>query len=101
MPDEPLAKDAAKARLNRCLEDGTVIYSKHFRDELINDGLTMEDVLLVCKSGVVIMAPEKDIRTGRWKYRIEGISSERRRMAVVFTFRPDRAVLITVFERIA
>ena len=78
---------------------GAVIYSRHFRDELVNEGLTTEDVLTVCRSGAIIMAPEKDIKTGQWKYRIEGPTVDGRRVAVVFTFRPDRAVFITVFER--
>ena len=59
----------------------------------------MDDVLAVCRSGAIIMAPEKDIRTGGWKYRVEGRTCEQRRIAVAFTFRPGQAVLITVFER--
>ena len=67
----------------------------------MKDDFTTEEVLAVCKSGVIVMAPEKDIRTGRWKYRIEGTTAERRSLAVVFTLVEDTAVLITVFERIA
>lgn len=78
-----------------------MIYSKHFRDELANDHLTMQDMLTVCRSGAVMTAPEKDIRTGQWKYRIEGATTEGGRIAIVFTFRPRLAVLITVFERAA
>jgi hypothetical protein len=62
--DRPLGKDQAKAKLNSCIEEGTVIYSRHFRDELMNDDLTIADVLTICRSGAVLMAPEKDIRTG-------------------------------------
>jgi hypothetical protein len=97
--DAPLAKDRAKAKLNRCLDEGVVIYSRHFRDELVNDDLTAQDILTVCRSGAIIMAPEKDIKTGQWKYKIEGTTVEGRRVAVVFTFRTDLAVFITVFER--
>jgi uncharacterized DUF497 family protein len=97
--DAPLGKDQAKAKLNACIGDGTVVYSRHFRDELVNDGLTTEDVLTVCRSGSIIMAPERDIRAGNWRYRIEGITSDQCRIAVVFTFRPGQAVFITVFER--
>jgi hypothetical protein len=99
--DQPLGKDQAKAKLNRCLEEGTVIYSKHFRDELANDALTTEDVLAVCRSGAIVMAPENDIKTGKWKYRIEGVTADHRQLAVVFTFRPEQAVFITVFKRIS
>ena len=94
-----LTKDRDKAKLNRCLHEGAVIYSKHFRAELANDDLTTEDVLAVCRSGAIIMGPEKDIKTGHWKYRIEGITVDRRQLAVVFTFRTELAVLIAVFER--
>lgn len=99
MHNEPLGKAQAKTQLNRCLSEGSVIYSKHFRQELANDRLTTEDILAVCKSGAIIMAPEKDIKSGNWKYRIEGLSPEGLKLALVFTFRPNMAVLITVFER--
>jgi uncharacterized protein DUF4258 len=89
----------AKAKLNQCLDEGTVIYSRHFREELANDDLTTEDVLRVCKSGAVAVPPEKDIKTGDWKYTIEGITVDRRNIAVVFTFRLVSAVFVTVFER--
>jgi hypothetical protein len=97
--DAPLAKDRAKARLNRCLSEGAVIYSRHFRDELAHDDLSTEDILAVCRAGAIVMAPEKDIKTGQWKYRIEGITADRRQVAVVFTFRTELAVFITAFER--
>ena len=98
MGGSPLSRDRAKAKLNRCLEDGTVVYTQHFRDDLAIDDLTMEDVLAVCRSGAVIMEPEEDIRTGHWKYRMEGTTADLRRVAMVFTFRPELAVCITVFE---
>jgi len=66
---------------------------------LAADDLSTPDVLTVSRSGAIIAAPEKDIRTGQWKYRIEGIAADRRFIAVVFTFASERAILITVFER--
>jgi hypothetical protein len=74
--EEPLGRDQAKAKLNRCLEDGRAIYSQHFREELAKDALDMEDVLAVCKAGAIRLAAEKDIKSGQWKYRIEGATSE-------------------------
>ena len=99
MPDEPLSRDQARAKLNWCLEEASVIYTKHFRDEMIEDNLVTEDVLAVCRSGTIITPAEQDIKTGNWKYRIEGITTDGPRAAIVFTFRPDMAVLITVFKR--
>ena len=88
-----------KAKLNRCLEEDDVVYSRHFQVELANDDPTTEDILTVCKSGAIRMAPEEDIRTGKWKYRIEGTTVDQHQVAVVFTFRSELAVFITVFER--
>ena len=59
-----------------CLEEGVVSYSRHFRDELANDALTTGDILTVCRSGAIAMAAEKDIKTGQWKYRIEGLTAD-------------------------
>ena len=75
-------------------------YTKHFREELTSDDLSMEDVLRVCKSGAIVMWPEQDIKTGDWKYRIEGPTVDGRQIAIVFCLpRPEVAVFITVFER--
>ena len=76
MTDGPLGKDQAKAKVLRCLEEGVVSYSRHFRDELANDALTTGDILTVCRSGAIAMAAEKDIKTGQWKYRIEGLTAD-------------------------
>ncbi len=45
------------------------------------------------------MAPEIDPKTGNWKYRIEGMTADQRKVGIVFTFRSELAVFITVFER--
>ena len=95
-----LTKDQAKAQLNLCLDAGVVIYTRHFKEELANDGLTMEDVLAVCHSGVILMASEQDIKTGDWKYRIEGYTADHVNVALIFTLKPERkAVFITAFKR--
>ncbi|MDP3001104.1 MAG: DUF4258 domain-containing protein [Bryobacterales bacterium] len=86
--------------MNLRLDDGLVIYTRHFKQELASDGLTMEDVLAVCRSGVILMAPEKDIKTGDWKYRIEGCTADHENVALVFALKPEReAVFITAFKR--
>jgi hypothetical protein len=69
-------------------------------EELASDGLTTEDMLAVCRSGVVLMPSEKDIKTGDWKYRIEGYTADQEDVALVFTLKPERkAVFITAFKR--
>jgi hypothetical protein len=99
VPDAPLTRDEAKEALNRCLRDGDVSYTRHFRDELLNDDLDMGDILRACQSGAIHMAPEKDIKTGHWKYRIEGRTADGRRIAIVFAFKSELAVFITAFEK--
>jgi uncharacterized DUF497 family protein len=75
------------------------VYTRHFWTELRNDGLSMQDVLTVCRSGRVVQV-EPDLRTGDSRYRLEGLTVEQQTLAVVFCFRPeDQAVFITVFKR--
>ena len=50
MPDDPLSRDQAKAKLNWCLEEGSVNYMKHFRDEMIDDNLTTDDIMTQSKT---------------------------------------------------
>ena len=95
-----LTNDQAKVQLNLCLQEGRVRYTVHFKEELANDGLSMQDVIAVCRSGAIAVPPEPDIRGGDWKYRIEGYSSDGDKIAVVFAFELERnTVFITVFRR--
>lgn len=54
----------------------------------------------VYRSGSIIMPPESNIKTGQWKYRIEGTTVERRQVAVVFSFKNERAVVFTMGKAI-
>ena len=85
--------------LRHCMEQGEVIPGAHFRDELAKERTGYEDAWHVLRTGVIYSAPEPDIRTGEWKYRIEGREPGGRWLAVVFCFKSlDRAFLITVFS---
>lgn len=86
----------------KCLQPGRrVIPGKHFRDELENEGLTLSDALHVLRTGRIYDEPEQDIKTGDWKYRIEGKEVDGRTLKIVFCFKDfdgiDAAYLITVF----
>lgn len=85
--------------LIRRLNKGNVIYSRPFREELVNDNLTTEDVVFVCRSGAILDPPEEDLRSGARKYRIEGQTFERGSIAIVFAFRPGDVMPIAVFKR--
>lgn len=85
--------------LRDCLSDGNVITGKHFLDELQNEGLTVLDAWQVLRTGCISKPPEPDIRTGEWKYTIEGYAPDGQWLAIVFSFKEiDRAYLITVFS---
>jgi len=91
-----IARDA----LRDCLGgQGQVKPSKHFLDELAAEKLTITDAWHVLRQGVIVNAPEEDIKTGEWKYRIEGKTPEGVLIGIVFCFKQvNYALLITVFS---
>ena len=94
-----LSRQEAVDRLRRCLEEGAVIPGAHFRQELAHEGLTIADAWQVLRSGRIYDPPEQDIKTGEWKYRVEGPEPGGKWMAVVFSFKTvNRAFLITIFS---
>jgi len=100
VPITAVAVDIALDMLKDCLgSSGTVIIGKHFRDELRKEGLTVPDAWQVLRSGCIPNPPECDIRTGEWKYTIEGYAPEGTCLAIVFSFKQvNEAYLITVFS---
>jgi hypothetical protein len=100
MIDRWLSAQEATDLLRYCLSDGAIVPGKHFRDELANEGLDMVDVQYVLRSGAIYVPGEQDIKTGDWKYRIEGFSPEGKIwLAIVFCFKAnDRGFLITCFS---
>ena len=86
--------------LHYCLEEqGDVRPSRHFRQELVNEALEFVDVWHVMgKTGRMFNPPEHDVKTGEWKYTIEGHEPGGRWLVIVFTFKSvDQAFLITVW----
>lgn len=73
-------------------------YLPHFRREMAKDGLILDDIQTVCRSGAVIMEPEYNLQFGQWRYRLEGRTIDGCRVAVVFAFERERAILITTWE---
>jgi len=94
-----LSRAEAAELIRDCLSAGRVIPGKHFRDELANEGLDILDAHYVLKTGNIFQEPEPDIRSGDWKYRIEGTDLEGKPLAVVFCFKDESTgFLITVFS---
>ena len=99
MPVGHMTATIATDALRDCLgEGGTVRPSRHFLEELTAEGLTIPDAWHVLKRGIIIDPPELDIKTGEWKYRIEGNEPEGKGVGIIFCFKQvNYALLITVF----
>jgi hypothetical protein len=48
-----LKRQEALDLLQHCLEEGEVVPTKHFRDELANESITFEDAWIVLRSGAI------------------------------------------------
>jgi hypothetical protein len=67
--------------------------------ELANEGLSIEDAWSVLRRGRIFKPPEQDIKTGEWKYRVEGKEPGGREIAIVLCFKTvDKTFLITIFS---
>jgi hypothetical protein len=89
----------AKETLRDCLLHGEIRPSRHFLDELAKENLTLVDAWHVMKNGLIFNPAEQDIKTGEWKYRIEGKEPDGKRIGIVFCFKSiNHAVLITAFS---
>ena len=87
--------------LRDCLsdDDGAVIPGKHFREELTKEGLTIPDAWHVLRTGCIYNPPECDVKTGEWKYNVEGHTPDGTWLAVVLCFKEvNKVFLITVFS---
>ena len=85
MLEEPLSPIDTSRLVRQILENGTIIYSNHARDEMKNDGLVEADVERALLGG---SEPAEWIN-GSWKYRFHSYQT----WAVV-TFRNEEIVVI-------
>ena len=92
--------DIALDMLRGCLgSGGSVVPGKHFLAELTAEGLGIAAAWHVLRSGCIFDPPEHDVKTGEWKYRVEGHEPDGKWIAIVFSFKQvNRAYLITVFS---
>lgn len=92
MLSPPFSPAEAKRILLTILQEGTVSFSRHARQEMAKDALTAVEVVQVLRSGVV-EAPEWE--HGSWRYRVwTG------RVTVVVVFRNAHAlVVVTAWRR--
>lgn len=88
----------AQDLLRHCLTAGEVRPTEHFREELRKEGLILPDAWHVLRTGVIYDAAEQDIKSGEWKYRIEGDEPDGEKIAIIFCFKTiERVCLITIF----
>jgi hypothetical protein len=93
-----LSREEATGLIRQCLRYGRVRSSRHFREELTKEGLTLLDAHYVLQRGVVFSEPEHDIYFQQWRYRMEGTEPDGQYVSIVFTFEgPEDGVLVTIF----
>lgn len=89
----------ARQMLRACLEAGKVRYGPHFTNALADEKVDLTDAWGVLREGQIYDPPEEDMRTGKWKYRIEDHEPGGKWLAIIFCFeQADQAFLITVFS---
>lgn len=89
---------AAVLRMERLSLDGISAGSSHKRARLSSTPGQFFGVGR-SRSGQIYDPPEQDIKTGEWKYRIEGHTADGQWLVIVFCFRAtDQTFLITVWS---
>ena len=89
--DEPLAPEAAKRLIREILKSGRFTYSKHAKDEMLDDDLTTVDCENVLRGGVVRPGEREH---GTWRYRVET-----NKITVVIALRSERELVVVTAWR--
>lgn len=90
-------KDALKL-IRGNLSNGDTNPTNHFKDRLKERKVTMQDVLHIFKTGKIIDPPDLDIKTGEWKYKVEGATLDEKTIAVIVTVEKGCTTLITCIK---
>ena len=94
-----LTRHKAIGLIRHCLQHGEISYGSHFKQELAAEQVSLQDAWSALRTGQIYGEPERDIRTGEWKYRVEGHEPDGKWLVIVLCFKSmDRAFLITVFS---
>ncbi len=89
---EPIKPEEAKRLILEVLKSGRFTYSRHARDEITKDNMTMLDCENVLRGGVVRPG---EYENWSWRYRVETD-----RMAVIICFRSStELVLVTAWRK--
>src|SRR5437667_8171828 len=96
---EYLSKEDAGKVIRECSRQNRFILTRHFRDELAQEDLTIADVHRIIQRGYVFTEPDRNVATGDWKYRLCGTGPDGQFVTVVFCINSDEeGILITVFS---
>lgn len=92
--DNPLSPPEAKKLLRQILQKGRVIFGKHAREEMENDGLAEGDCMNVLRGGI-IDPPELHGSSNSWRYRVHTM-----KIWVVITFVSEtKTVVVTAWRK--
>ena len=89
--DEPLAPEAARLLIRDILKRGRFTYSKHAKEEMLDDDLTTVDCENVLRGGVVRPG---EYEHGTWRYRVET-----NKVTVVIAFRSKQELVVVTAWR--
>ena len=92
MLKEPLEPKDSRPLIRRIADSGNIIFPRHARDEMANDGITRGEAVNVLWHGKVGF-PEME--KGTWRYRVE---TPRAAVIVVFRSETELAV-VTVWRK--
>jgi hypothetical protein len=92
---EPFNRNEAKKLIQEICSSpqGEVVSSRHAKQELANDALTMMDAMNVLRAGKIL--EEAELENGTWRYRVHTA-----RMTVVVAFQSESKLkIITAWRK--
>lgn len=93
---KPITKERAREIFNRAFLDGSVIYTKHCRERMAERNIDANDLMGLARAGLVYKNPERDVKTGEWKFTMEHPSPQ---LKAVFTVLTDKKIrVLTVID---
>lgn len=96
--EKPLPSDDALDLIRKHFNDGNIIPTKHFKNQIKKRNISMQDVILVVKNGTIKRKAEKDLITSSWKYRVEGQSIDGEDTAIIISIEDEEtSTLVTAF----
>jgi Domain of unknown function (DUF4258) len=93
LQSETLSSPEVRALARTILESGQIRYSKHAKEEMAKDRLSVQDVVNVVRAGVVANAAECENGSWRWRFWTQKI-------VVIVAFRSERELRVVTAWRV-